>query len=250
MRIGRAAILDVDELLAQPHGDWTGGAAADDEIAAPRSHPANRRDDGGGAAGKRLLQLSAGGVFAPPVDPVGLFADIRPGILHERDDRIAGDARQDRAQRRRYHRTVLEHEEDVHAAEFLDIAALERIEENDLIATAIDRLGLRAQARGVIAAALDGASAANRGARVILRHPDRYRRGSALEIGAYRRGDDGKDVFGGRLHAEEDFVGDHEGPQIETALAARYPCAIDAHHLLDRLYEDGLGQRRHRHSLG
>ena len=45
-------------------------------------------------------------------------------------------------------RTVIEHEEDVHAAEFLDVAALDRIEENDLIAAAIDRLGLRAQARG------------------------------------------------------------------------------------------------------
>ena len=147
-------------------------------------------------------------------------------------------------------RTVVEHEEDVHAAEFLDVAALDRIEENHLIAAVIDRLGLRAQARGVIAAAFDGAGAADRGARVVLRHPDRDRRRSALEIGADRRGDDGEDVFRRRLHAEEDLARDHERPQIETALAARDPGAVDAHELLDRFDEHGLGHRRHRHALG
>ena len=104
--------------------------------------------------------------------------------------------------------------------------------------------------RGVIAAAFDGAGAADRGARVVLRHPDRHRRRSALEIGADRRGDDGEDVFRGWLHAEEDLARDHEGPQIETALAARYPGAVDAHELLDRFDEHRLGQRRHRHALG
>ena len=134
--------------------------------------------------------------------------------------------------------------------EFLDIAALDRIEENHLIAAVIDRLGLRAQAGGIVAAAFDGAGAADRGARVVLRHPDRHRRGSALEIGADRRGDDGEDVFRRRLHAEEDLARDHEGPQIETALAARDPGAVDAHELLDRFDEDGLGQLRHRHAVG
>jgi len=87
------------------------------------------------------------------------------------DDRIAGDARQDRAERRRQQRTVVEHKEDVHATEFLDVAALDRIEENDLIAAVIDGLGLRAQARGVIPAAFDGTGAADRGARVVLPTP-------------------------------------------------------------------------------
>ena len=112
------------------------------------------------------------------------------------------------------------------------------------------RLGLRAQARGVIAAAFDRAGAADRGARVILRHPDRHRRRSALEIGADRRGDHGEDVFRRRLDAEEDLARDHEGPQIETALAARDPGAVDAHELLDRFDEHRLGQRRHGHALG
>src|ERR1700720_721830 len=133
-----------------------------------------------GPAHVASLQLSAGGVGAPLVDRVGLLAHARAGILRERDDRIAGDARQDRAERRRQQRTVVEHEEDVHAAEFLDVAALDRIEENDLIAAVINGLGLRTQARGVIAAAFDGAGAADRSARVVLRHPNRHRRRSAL----------------------------------------------------------------------
>jgi len=81
---------------------------------------------------------------------------------------IAGDAGQDGAERRRRERTVVEREEDVHAAEFLDVAALDRIEENHLIAAVIDGLGLRAQARGIVAAAFDGAGAADRGACVVL----------------------------------------------------------------------------------
>ena len=94
---------------------------------------------------------------------------------------VAGDAGQDRAERRRRERAVVEHEEDVHAAELLDVAALDGIEEDDLIAAVLDRLGLRAQARGVVAAAFGGAGAADRGARVVLRHPDRHRRGPPLK---------------------------------------------------------------------
>src|SRR5258708_39280763 len=188
VRVGRATVLDVDQLFAQPHGDGASRAAADEKIAARGTHLADRRDDGRRAAGEGLFQLSAGGLGAPLVDRVGLLAHPRAGILRERDDRIAGDARQDRAERRRRERTVVEHEEDIHAAEFLDVAALDRIEENDLIAAVIDGLGLRAQARRVIAAALDRAGAAHRRARVVLRHPERHGRRSPLEIGAHRPG--------------------------------------------------------------
>ena len=50
-----------------------------------------------------------------------------------------------------------------------------------------------------------------------------------------------EDVFSRRLHAEEDLARDHERPQIETALAARDPGAVDAHELLDRFDEHGSG---------
>src|SRR5437870_13503679 len=44
VRVRRAAILDVDQFFAQPHRDRAGGAAVDDEIAARRTHLADRRD--------------------------------------------------------------------------------------------------------------------------------------------------------------------------------------------------------------
>ena len=195
MRVGRAAVLDVDQLLAQPHRDRARGAAVDGEIAARGTNLADWRDDGRRAAGEGLFQLAAGCVGAPLVDRIGLLAHARAGFLGERDDRIPCDARQDGAERRRQQRTVVEHEEHVHAAELLDIAALDRVEEHDLIAAMLDRLRLCAQARGIVAAAFDRAGAADRSARVVLRHPDRHRRRAAREIGADRRGDHGEDVF-------------------------------------------------------
>ena len=100
---------------------------------------------------------------------------------------VAGDAGQDRAaQRRRRHRAVVEDEEDVHAAEFFDPAMLGGVEEHDLIAAVLDRLGLGQQAGGVVAAAFGGAGAARRRARVSVAEPDGDRLRAALEIGADR----------------------------------------------------------------
>ena len=48
-------------------------------------------------------------------------------------------------------------------------------------------------------------------------------------------------LVGMQFAAAFDLARDHEGPQIETALAARYPGAVDAHELLDRFDEHGLG---------
>src|SRR6202035_1381116 len=100
-------------------------------------------------------------IFAPLLNAVALLANVTAFATGERDDRIPGDARQDRAaQRWRGQGTVVEHEEDVHAAKFLDPAMLRRIEEHDLIAAVFDRLGLGEQAGGVVAAAFDRAGAA------------------------------------------------------------------------------------------
>ena len=76
------------------------------------------------------------------------------------------------------HRAVVEDEEDVHAAQLLDPALLDRVEEHDLVAAVAGRFGLGEQAGGVVAAALGGAGAARRGARVVRRHPDRNRVGA------------------------------------------------------------------------
>ena len=62
-------------------------------------------------------------------------------------------------------RAVVVDEQHVHAAELLDAAALGRVEEDHLVAAVLDRLGLREQARRVVAAALGRAGAAGGGAR-------------------------------------------------------------------------------------
>src|SRR5258708_39594616 len=46
VRIGRATILDVDQFLAEPHGDGAGSTPADEKIAARGTHLADRRDHG------------------------------------------------------------------------------------------------------------------------------------------------------------------------------------------------------------
>ena len=49
--------------------------------------------------------------------------------------------------------------------------ALDGVEEHDLVAAVARRLGLGEQAGGIVAAALGGAGAARRGARVVLARP-------------------------------------------------------------------------------
>src|SRR5262245_11455182 len=91
VRVVGPAVLDVDQLLAHAHGNGTGRAAADEEVAAHRAYFADRRDDGCRAAGEGFLQLAARGIRTPLVDGVGLLAHARAGIPGERNDGIAGD---------------------------------------------------------------------------------------------------------------------------------------------------------------
>src|SRR5205085_1278046 len=120
---------------------------------------------------------------------VALLPDRTAFAAGERDDRIPGDARQDRAEGRCRHRAIVEDEEDVHAAELLDPAMLGSVEEHDLIAALLDRLGLGEQAGGVIAAAFGRAGAPFGRASVSVAEPHGDSLGPALEIGADRAGD-------------------------------------------------------------
>src|SRR3546814_8920594 len=62
-----------------------------------------------------------------------------------------------------------------HAAELLDPEMLGGVEEDDLVVPLGDRLALRDEAGGIVAAAFGGTGAAGRGAGIILRHPERDR---------------------------------------------------------------------------
>src|SRR3546814_13860521 len=72
-------------------------------------------------------------LFRSLVDRVALLAHRQAGIARQGDDCIAGDARQDGAgQRRRDDAAVVEDEEHVHTAQFLDPAVLGGVEKDDL----------------------------------------------------------------------------------------------------------------------
>src|SRR3546814_5223030 len=95
------------------------------------------------------------------------------------------------------------------------------VEEDDLVVPLGDRLALRDEAGGIVAAAFGGTGAAGRGAGIILRHPERDRGGTRLEIIADRRGDDEELIFGRRLDAAEHLAREHEGAQIERPAVDR-----------------------------
>ena len=112
---------------------------------------------------------------------------------------------------------IIEDKEDVHAAQFLDPAPLDRIKEQHLVAALTGRLGLRDQARGVIAAAFCGSRAARRCTRIVLRDPQGYRGRAALEVRPHRRGDHRIKIFGRWLDPQEHFTRDHERAQVQRA---------------------------------
>ena len=112
----------------------------------------------------------------------------------------------------------------------------------------LDGFRLRHKARRVIATALGRTSATGCCAAIVLRDPKRHGGRPALKISARRRGDDHVDIFGRRLHAEEHFARDHEGPQINRpALHIGKPRAVNVCKQAAGFDEQFLRQFRHRH---
>src|SRR5450755_1509639 len=181
--IRAAAALDADELLAQPGGHRPRRAVPDDPLAAGAAHGTDRGDDRRGAAGEDLGDLAGGAVRLPLLDrdPVleGGDAQVRP----ELEQRVAGDAVQQRARGGRGHHPGIGagtvDEEQVHPAHFLDPAPLGGVEPDHLVAAVLKRLELAGEGGRVVAAALGLAGAAGRGPGVVVGQPDGDRLGGA-----------------------------------------------------------------------
>src|SRR5581483_12244380 len=102
---------------------------------------ADRRDDRCGPAREDLADVSAVDALAPFVDVDTTFLDLVTKLRRERRDRVPGYSFEDRAgELGRHHGAVVEHEPQVHAAELLDPTALDRVEEQDLLAAVRDGL--------------------------------------------------------------------------------------------------------------
>ena len=124
------------------------------------------------------------------------------------------------------------------------------VEEYDLIAAVLDRLGLSQQAGRIIAATFGRAGAALGRARVSIAQPHRDGLRAALEIRADRAGDQNEETFVGGADAEKGLGREHEGAQIEAAFPARNPGPVDLYEFLDCLQEHGLGHLWHGHARG
>ncbi len=109
----------------------------------------------------------------------------------------------------------------------------------------LDRFSLRQQARCIVAAALGRARAARRGARVMLRDPQRHRLVAALEVGADGAGDHHEQIFVRRAHTEERLGREHEGAQIQAAVVAGDPGEVRLHQLVDGLEKQVFRQFGH-----
>ncbi len=144
---------------------------------------------------------------------------------------------------------VVEDEEDVHSAEFLEPAVLDGVEEDHLVAAVLERLLLGQQARGAVTARLRRAGAPGRGTDVVLRQPQRDWPEGAGEVVAGGAGDDDKAGRVAGTDAKGDLVGEDEGPQVQRGpLPVRHPNAVGLHQELAGLDEHVLRQLRQSHA--
>src|SRR5690606_33446597 len=115
--VRRLAALDSDQLVLEHRRHLPRSARTDGEARLAAGYLANRRHHRGRAAGEAFGKAAALGVGLPLVDCIALLAHSQPGILRQRDDRIARDTRQDcPGEWRRNKTAVLKDEEHVHAA--------------------------------------------------------------------------------------------------------------------------------------
>ena len=134
MRIRGAAELDIRQGGPQLLRNLAWFTVADGKRVPFPLDLANRRHNGCGAAGESLLEMTAGCILLPLIDGIGLLANGHTPSPRKRDQRITGNARQDRAgERRGLQGSVVKHEEDVHATQFLDPLAFDGIQKNDLV---------------------------------------------------------------------------------------------------------------------
>ncbi|MPM39352.1 hypothetical protein SDC9_85985 [bioreactor metagenome] len=253
MGVGHPAVLDVEQVLADTHGDRAGGAVTDHVLLVAVLEGADRGDHRRGAAGERLGDLPTADPGEHLVDRDALLDRLEAALTRQLEDRPAGDAGQDGAgQLRGVQAPVPGDQEAVHPAELLDVAELARIEEQHLRAAVRVRLLLAGQARGVVTAALGRTGAARSGPGEVPRDPEVDRLGSLGEVRPGRRGDAVVADGPRRTHPEEVLVGDGERADVEAVLATagRHPGGILPHQGLDRGDEILHRQGRQRQPLG
>src|SRR5271165_2006003 len=222
-RVGEAAVLDADQLLAQAHSDRTGRAVADQPLGRLALDPAHRGDHRRGAAGEHLGQLARCALGLPLVDRDPVLDGLDAEFGGQPEQGVAGDAGQQGPGQRRGHdvrrapAVGAADEKQVHAAHFFDPAMLGGVQPDHLVAALLHGLLLGHEGARVVPPALDRTGAAGRGPGVLLGQPHRDRLDPAAEVGRGGRGDDAEQVLTGRVVDAEVALGrDQERTQVQA----------------------------------
>ena len=133
---------------------------ADVVILALVAQLADRRDDGGGAGAPGLLERAVLGGLSELVDGELALLDLVAPVSEQFDAGLSRDAGQDTAGELRRDDSTVDLEHDVHRADFLDVAAGDAVEPENLREALFLGAFAGADGAGVVAAALRVAGAA------------------------------------------------------------------------------------------
>ena len=150
------AKLNAGEFFSQRHGEWAGRTVTEvDDGAARRLQRPDRSDHRGGAAGERLNDRAVGGALTPLAHGDGALVYREPTIYRELNQAAAGDAIENIAvERRGLQVSVGLHQEQVHAAELVDLVDGCSVSEEYLRAAVLLRDTGRQQRGRVVSTAL------------------------------------------------------------------------------------------------
>ncbi len=207
----------------------------------------DRRDHRARAHAERFGDAAALGVAQHVVDGDALLGDRVAQVRRHPQDGVAGDPVQDAARERGGAdvRAVVD-EGDVHRADLVDVAALDRVEPEHLLIAGRARLLDAVQAARIVARGLGLAGSAAHRAYEPLGHQHGHRLEAGTEVRSDGAQDDVVQILAARAHLQAAIQRDHDRPDIERrALAVRCPAMLQPHQFHDRLHVRLLVHRGH-----
>ena len=243
-----AAGLNGDEARAEPRGDRRIGDGGELQVAIAVTDAGDGSDDGGGSSAEGFGKFSSGMRGENLVNGNLAFLRGNAHLAEQSESGVARYAGEDCAAERRCDRFAIENEENIHNAGFLDVAALDAVEPENIVKASFLGEARGEEATGVIAGGFAIAGSAGKGANIALfgEQANRLRKVRADGTGH----DDKAKAIGG---TNEKSVVDAKvsWANVEgTAFAMRDPVAIEADQLRDALEEEWLWNSGHGQARG
>src|SRR5699024_10292802 len=231
------AVLDVRQVIEQIKRHFTDLVVVDDVINAVDVQLADRCDDCRCPCTEDFRDSAAMNIFHKIIDvDLFLFYSIA-FVLGEFDDGLPRDAGQDGAVQLWSDQFSVSHEEDVHAADFLDIFLIDTVQPEHLLIAELICLLLCKQAGCIVAAHFGKADATADGADEIVLHIDACRVELCGTVIATDRGKDDVELIRFRWpYTEERLIGENERPDIEgLSFAVRHPVTLQFEQFVQRI---------------